>query len=324
MTGIFKANSPNNNFLLFIYALLVKLPLFIFPKPAVVQPADGILYTGLVRIFQTNLSTSVFVNILAFLLMFLQAIFFNKVVNDHRMLQRLNYLAGMSYLLITSVFSDWFLLSSALVASTFLIWVWSKLCTLHNQSSPKTTIYNIGLAISLAAFFYQPAIAFILVFIVGMASTRPFRFNEWMLGLLGLLTGFYFFGVWLFLSGKWSSFHWPLYEISLPMIQKSWHTFVALAIIGLSILLGIYFVQSNMRRQIVQTRKSWFLIYFYFVVAAFLPFINAGGFNNWILVAVPASLLVAASMFYPDKKWFPRLIHWALVAVYITSSFYFR
>lgn len=324
MTGIFKANSPNNNFLLFIYALLLKLPLFLFPKPALSQSADGLLYKGLVRMAETNIGTPVLVNILAFLLIYAQAVFLNKMVNDHRMLQRPNYLTGMSYLLLTSVFNEWFVFSSALVAATLLIWVWAKLCSLHNQPSPKTTIYNIGLAIGVAAFFYQPAIVFVLLFIVGMASTRPFRINEWMLGLLGLLTCFYFFAVWLFLSGGWASFKLPIYEIALPPFQKTWLNILTLILVGLAAVLGIYFAQRNMRRQIVQTRKSWFLLYFYVFVASLLPFVNAESFNNWILTAVPLAVLIASSLFYPDKKWFPLFIHWSMVGIYIAIAFYFR
>jgi hypothetical protein len=83
-------------------------------------------------------------------------------------------------------------------------------------------------------------------------------------------------------------------------------------------------VQSNMRRQVVQTRKSWYLIYFYFVVAAFVPFINTNNFISWIIVAVPAAIMMAAAFFYPDKKWFPTLVHWALAGIYIAGAFYFR
>jgi hypothetical protein len=324
VTGIFKANSPNNNFLLFIYGLLLKLPFIIFPKPASLQPADGMLYRSLVHYGQTSLGTPALLNIFAVILLFIQAVMLNKMVNDHRLLQRPTYLTGMSYLLVTSVFSDWFVFSSALVANTFLIWVWSKLSSLHNQPSPKTSIFNIGLAISLAAFFYQPAIVFVLLFIIGMASTRPFRFNEWIIGVFGLLTPFYFFAVWLFLSGRWDSFVWPEYKVALPKFHQTPLALTAIILVATAMLIGIYFIQSNMRRQIVQTRKSWFLIYFYGIVAAFVPFINANSFDGWMLVSVPAAVLLAAALFYPDRKWFPLLVHWALVGIYIAGGYYLR
>ena len=39
-------------------------------------------------------------------------------------MQKNNYLPAMSYLLITSLFIDWNILSAPLVINTLLIWVW--------------------------------------------------------------------------------------------------------------------------------------------------------------------------------------------------------
>lgn len=325
MTGIFKANNPNNNFLLFLYGLVIKLPLFLYPQLPRLQLSDGILYKSFAGWMIDQLgNTPVVFGFISFLLLFLQAISFNKLVNDQRMLPKPNYLIGMSYLLITSLFSDWFAFSAALLTNTILIWVWSRLSNLHNNTSAKTTIYNIGLIIGLAAFIYQPAIVFVLLFIVGMAITRPFRLNEWLIGLMGILTSFYFFAAWLFLSDRWKTYRLPQLEIALPSFHETKWALTGLILVLLSMLLGIFFIQSNMRRQIVQTRKSWQLIYLYLLVAAFVPFLNSNSFNSWILVAVPAALIMAAAFFYPDKKWFPALMHWGMAGVSAAIAYFIR
>jgi hypothetical protein len=325
VTGIFKANNPNNNFLLFLYGLVIKLPLFLYPQLPRLQLSDGILYKSFAGWMINNLgNTPVIFSLISFLLLFLQAISFNKLVNDQRMLQKPNYLTGMGYLLITSLFSDWFALSAALMANTILIWVWSRLSTLNNNTSAKTTIYNIGLVIGLAAFFYQPAIVFVLLFIAGMAITRPFRLNEWLIGLMGILTIFYFYAAWLFIGGGWKKYKLPQLDVAIPSFHETRWALTGLILVLLTMLLGIFFIQSNMRRQIVQTRKSWQLIYLYLVVAAFVPFLNSNSFNSWILVAVPASLIMAAAFFYPDKKWFAALMHWGMVAVSVAIAYFIR
>lgn len=263
-------------------------------------------------------------SLLSFIMLFLQAVSFSKLVNDHRMLQKPNYLTGMSYLLVTSLFSEWFALSAALVANTILIWVWSKLSTLHNNNAAKATIYNIGLVIGLAAFFYQPAIVFTLLFIVGMAITRPFRINEWLIGLMGILTSFYFFAAWLFISGGWKAYKFPGIKVALPVFHETKWALTALILVLLTMFLGAFFIRANMRRQVVQTRKSWQLIYLYLLVAAFVPFLNSSNFNTWILVAIPASLIMGAAFFYPDKKWFPALMHWGMAALAIAIGYFIR
>lgn len=326
VTGIFKANNPYNNFLLFAYALLLKFPLFLYPAKPVPQPSDGMLYRSFIE-WMTNISGNfpIAFSFLSFGLLLLQAIGFNKMINDHRLMAKPNYLTGMSYLLITSLFSEWFVLSAALISSTIIIWVWSKLCTLHNNSSPKTTIYNIGLIVSTASFIYQPALLFIVLFIIGLAITRPFIINEWLIGLMGIITPFYFFAAWLFITQNWKTFSLPSVTVSFPVFYETrWALFTIILLLFI-MLTGIFFIQNNMRRQIVQTRKSWQLIYLYALIAAYIPFLNAShSFNNWILFAVPASLLTAGAFFYPDKKWFPLLMHWSLVGIAIAIGYYVR
>lgn len=325
MTGIFKANNPNNNFLLFLYGLVLKLPLFLYPQLPKLQSSDGILYKSFTGWMIANFGkTPVVFSIISFILLFLQAVSFNKLVNDHRMLQRPNYLTGMSYLLVTSLFSEWFALSAALITNTILIWVWSRLSTLHNNNAAKTTIFNIGLVIGLAAFFYQPAIVFVILFIAGMAITRPFRLNEWLIGLVGIVTSFYFFAAWLFISDRWKTYPLPKIQVSLPVFHETRWTLAALIMVLLAMLLGAFFIRSNMRRQVVQTRKSWQLIYLYLLVAAFVPFLNSSNFNTWILAAVPASLIIGAAFFYPDKKWFPAVMHWGLAGLSVAIGYFIR
>ena len=52
MTGTFKANNPYNTFLLFVYGILLKLPMFLHPKVPQVQQIDGFLYRALLKWLQ--------------------------------------------------------------------------------------------------------------------------------------------------------------------------------------------------------------------------------------------------------------------------------
>ncbi len=189
MTGTFKSNNSYNNFLLFLYGVLLKLPLFLHPKIPQPQQIDGFLYKALLKWLQPfGNGLPVIYAVIAFLLLFTQAISFNKLVNDQRIMQRPNYLTGMSYLLITSLFLEWNMLSSPLIINTLLIWVWAKMSGLHNNPRPKTALFNIGVAIGLSTFFYFPSLAFAALIIFGLAITRPFKMAEWLLALFGIIT----------------------------------------------------------------------------------------------------------------------------------------
>jgi hypothetical protein len=326
VTGTFKANNPYNNFLLLVYGFILKFPLFLYPKAPQTNVLDGVLYKYLLEILSPlGNSTPIIYSLITFLLLFVQALGFNKAVNSQRLFQKPNYLTGMSYLLITSLFTEWFSLSAPLIINTMLIWVWAKLSTLHNAASPKTSIFNIGFVISICAFLYFPAIAFILLVMVGLTIARPFKLREWLIGLVGIITPFYFFASWLFLTDRIQTYHLPGLVITLPAFKEGKIALGTLILILVTVLIGSFFIYSNLRRQIVQTRKSWQLIFLYLIVALFVPFLNAThSFSYWILVAVPVSLLTASSFLYPEKKWFPLTIHWAMVAVAVAVGYFIK
>jgi len=326
VTGIFKANNPYNNFLLFVYGFILKLPMFINRPLPQEQPLDGTLYKSFLNILAPiGKGFPLIYSIISFILLIIQALIFNRVVNDQRMHQKTNYLTGMSYLLITSLFIEWYSLSSPLIVSTILIWVWSKLCQLHNNPAAKTAIFNIGFAIGLCTFFYTPAVAFLILVMVGLIIARPFKLPEWIMGLVGILTPFYFFGAWLFLTDKWQTYKLPEVKITIPTFHESEWSYAAMIMVLVTVALGTFFTQSNLRRQVVQTRKNWRLLFLYLMVSALVPFLNATqSFNYWILMAVPLSAIAASAFLYPDRKWFPLTIHWGMVIISIVIGYFLR
>ncbi|HMK03244.1 MAG TPA: DUF6427 family protein [Ferruginibacter sp.] len=326
MTGTFKSNNSYNNFLLFFYGALLKLPIFLHPKVPHAQQIDGFLYRALLDWLKPfGNSLPVIYSFIAFFLLYTQAISFNKLVNDHRLMQRPNYLTGMSYLLITSLFMEWNTLSSPLIINTLLIWVWAQMSGLYNNPNPKTALFNIGIAIGVATFFYFPSLAFAALIIFGLAITRPFKIAEWLIALLGIITPYYFLLAIVFLTDKWQGYRFPGFAVTYPLFDQNKWAYAALMIVLLTSIIGIFFVQQNFRRQLIQARKSWNLVFLYFMVALFVPFVNSTHtFDYWILCAVPLSAFLGAAFLYPSKNWFPLVLHWLMVGFVIAISYFVK
>lgn len=324
MTGIFKSNNPYNNFLLFVYAFLLKFPIFLHPGIPLPRQPDGFFYRMLLK--WLNPVGSVFpviYAIIAFALIFTQAISLNKIVTSHRLLNKTSYLTGMTYILMTSLFTEWFQFSSPLIINTLLIWVLGQLCRLHNSPRPKTILFNIGMVTGLASFFYFPSIAFSLLIIVGLLITRPFILPEWILCLIGILCPYYFMFSWLYLTERLKDYKLPEFGVTIPQLRGDTWGYIALIIVFLLLMAGIYFIQSNIRKQLVQARKSWGLTFLYLLVSLFVPFLNeTDNFEYWILAAVPVSVISSAAFLYPERKWFPTLMHWAMVALIIITGYF--
>ena len=307
-----------------MYGILLKLPIFLHPKIAQPQQIDGFLYKALLNWLQPiGKNLPVIYAVIAFCLLYFQAVYFNKLVNYQRIMQRPNYLTGMSYLLITSLFMEWNVLSSPLIISSLLIWVWSKMSGLHNNQNPKSALFNIGIAIGVCTFFYFPSLAFAALIIFGLALTRPFKLAEWVLALSGIITPYYFLLAIVFLTDKWKGYKFPGFAVTYPVFNQSQWAYAAIIIVLITSIAGIFYIQQNFRRQLIQARKSWNLTFLYLLVAVFVPFVNASHtFEYWILCAVPLSTFVAATFFYPAKNLFPVILHWLMVAFVIVISYF--
>lgn len=324
MTGIFKANNSYNNFILLLYAVLLKLHIFLRPEVPQIHNIDGFLYRSLLEWLKPyGISFPLMYPLIAFILLFTQAVYFNRLVNEQRIMQRSHYLTGMSYLLITSLFAEWNILSSPLIINSLLIWVWYKMSGLYTNQKPKASLFNIGIVIGIATFFYFPSLAFAALIIVGLAIIRPFKLDEWLIALLGIITPYYFLMAFVFLTDKWKGYKFPQFSVINPVFNQSNWAYAAMILVIVSALIGVFYVQQHYRRQLIQARKSWTLLFLYLPVAVFVPFVNdTHSFEYWILCAVPLSAFIAAAFLYPTQKRFATALHWLMVVFVIVISYF--
>jgi hypothetical protein len=300
--------------------------MFLQPGPPHIQSYDGFLFRLLMSALEDAGSVFPLIyQIIAFLLLFSQALTLNTVVNEQKLLQKPNYLTAMSYILVTSLFSEWYNLSPPLIINTIMIWVLGQLCRLHNHPQPKSILFNIGIAIGINAFLYFPSLSFLILLIVGLTITRAFRIREWVMVLLGTVTPFYFVAAWYFLSDRLDLMRLPVVKVTIPLLRESRWAYSGMMLIAIAMLVGAIFIQANLGRQLVQTRKSWGLVFLYLLVAVFVPFINATDhFDYWILAAVPVTVIMAAAFLYPGRTWFAHTIHWGLVALIIAMGYFIK
>ncbi|MEO9021040.1 MAG: DUF6427 family protein [Ginsengibacter sp.] len=325
MTGIFRANNPLNTFLLLVYGILLKFVWLLHPQIPVPQKSYGFLFNDVLTYIKPYLDgypTGYFV--IVYLLLFIQAISFNQLINSRKLMQKPNYLPAMSYLLITSFFAEWNVLSAPLVVNSLLIWVLARMSSLNNSQHPKSTLYNVGIVIGICSFLYLPSFSFALLIIFALMVTRPPRAAEWFITLIGILTPWYFLAAALFLTNNLYSFHLSGFGFSYPVYKSLTPELIGLLLIVLLTVAGGFFVQSTSSKQVVQVRKNWALLLLYLIVALAIPFINRTHMiEYWLLALVPVSAFIACAFYYPRLKWIPSLLQWIMV-IFVLYMQYFQ
>ena len=325
MIGVFKQKNPVNILLLLVFGVLIKLPMFLHPHLPVNRPADGELFDAILRFLQpAGRSYPTLYPLLAFALLYIQALALTSFVNTQRMMTRSNYLTGMAYLLITSLLPEWNYFSAPLLINSILLLILSGLFRIYNQQNAKGTIFNIGLALGIAGFLFVSSLTFVIWILLALAVMRPFRLNEWLLCILGITTPSYFYAVYIFIKGKWS---WdaflPHISIGAPSLEQTAWLAASVFLLMLPFLIGGYYVQDNLRKMLINVRKGWSLLLLYLLTALLVPFVNTNDtFENWVMAMVPLAAFHACTYFYATLRIFPLIFFWVTLGFVIAYQYY--
>lgn len=324
MTGIFRQKNSSNVLILVVYALVLKFNLFLKPTAPIRQPEDNYLYNGLLDFLAPLNLPLVVYSLLSFVLLFTQATLFNRICNTQKMLAKPTYLPAMSYILITSLMPEWNRFSAPLLINSLLIWIFYRMMMLYNTQKGASGIFNIGVMMGIVTLFYQPAVLFVILIWFALYIMRPFIIREWLIGLLGVTTPYYFLGILLYLTNQWS---WkkvvPAINLSLPAMPSSIFITISLSLMVLAFIVGGFYVQNNLNKMLIQVRKNWSLLLLFLIISTFITLVNGNdNYLNWLLCAVPLAAFHAAAYFYPSGSVFPLVLHWNIFAYAIYINYW--
>jgi hypothetical protein len=145
-----------------------------------------------------------------------------------------------------------------------------------------------------------------------------------VLCILGLTTPFYFYAIYLFITGHWSWENWwPYISVSLPSVKQSAWLAASAFLMVVPFLTGGYYVQDNLRRMLIHIRKGWSLLLLYLLAALIVPFVNTGeNFENWILATIPFAAFHGPTYLYSKVRIFPMLLFWITVLFILGYQYY--
>jgi hypothetical protein len=294
------------------------------PQPALRLEGDNYIYHLILRFFDPFYKNiPVVYAVLTFVLLFTQATLLNRLCNSLKLFPKPNYLTGMAYILVTSLMKDWNVFSAPLLVNSLLIWIWFSMVSWYNSSKPKAAIFNTSLLVGLLPLIYSPGLAYLIFLLLALLVIRPFRITEWFVGLLGLITPYYFLFVVLYLVDRWS---WaqivPKISFHLPRLPQSLWVTGGIVFLLIPFLMGGYFIQANLNKMLIQMRKSWSMLLLMLVVSILIIMINPGNsYLHWMLLAVPIAAFHGAAYYFPQHKWFPLLLHWIIFAFVMVLNY---
>lgn len=326
MLQLFRSYNPYSVIVLFLVAIFLKLAVLIHPQMVLTVSQSQIVWLKLSGVLETLLGHSAFlITFFALVNLFGQAIFLNRIAARHHLFPKSTYLPALTYVLATSLFRDWNYLSAALMSNWLLLAMLSAMLQLYSATDVRKQIFNIGCFISLTAMLVFPNIIFILLLLLSLAILRPFKAAEWMVGLLGIITPFYFLAGILYLGDDFDLLK-RMIAIGFSLPEGIKNPEIVVTVLSFFIVLlgaGIFYLNHFMSRMLFQNKKWWWVIVAALLISAIAGiFTVAKGYNQWMAMLVPASFIIANIWFEERKKWLTAVFFYLFAAVTIFAQWY--
>jgi hypothetical protein len=261
---------------------------------------------------------------LAAVLILSQALLINYLVNHFNLLGRPTFLPSLMYITLTGLFTPFMVLSAPLICNFLVIWMLFKLFSFYKSDDAKSTAFDLGMIVAVGSIIYLPYIYLFLAIWIALVIFKPFNWREWISGILGYFTVFFFFAVFYYLNNRLTSF----YDIWAPLgtrfpnrININNYNYLVLAPVLLILVLYFVKLQQNYYKSYVQVRKSFQLLFFIFLIGGLSFYVKSEfNLNHFLLCAVPASIFFSYYFINANIKW----VYESLYLLLLISIIYFQ
>ncbi|PYF75511.1 hypothetical protein B0O44_10260 [Pedobacter nutrimenti] len=323
MINQFRTLNPINLLILFAYTFFMRMAIFIDLPPKLNFEFLEPYVKFFVQIpIQNNFSPSVNI-FFAAILVYVQALVFNRIVNNHGLLNKPGYLPALLYISSTSLFMPFLVLSPPLICNFLLIWIMDKFLKVGKTPNAIMLMFDIGMIIAIGSLIYFPFIIMLLMLWLSLMLYRSFNWREWVSGLIGFLTIFFFLAVFYY----WHDDIRIFYKIWLPLTNKfpsvfelHYKDYLVLLPVLVMMVLAMIQLRENFFRSFISTRKAFQMLFFMFLLAALSFYIKPDfRISHFLMCVPPGAVLLAYYFSNASKRWFYE----SLFLVFILTIQYF-
>ena len=322
MINQFRNLHPINLLLLAVYTVFLRIAI-LYNLPSVLNLDLLESYTAIFfKIPVDGLSPMANV-FLAALIVFVQALIFNRIINNHGLLAKPSYLPALLYITGASLFMQFLLISPMLIGNFIIILIIDKFLKLAKTANAMSIMFDVGMLIALGTLIYFPFIMLLLMLWLSLLMYRPFNWREWISGLIGFLTIFSFVAVFYYWNDKLDRFIdilQPLANKFPNKIQINLDDYLVLIPVGIIMILAAIQLRENFYRSFISTRKAFQMLFFMFIVSMLSFYTKPGVTVAHFLLCVATGAVLLAYYFSNAKK---RWVYESLFAILVVCIQYF-
>lgn len=312
----FKSYQPATLFAIPLVALVFWITTFF--HPVTFYTSDTALFYQWICSYLIHLPKIV-ISLIAIGLLIFQAIYWNKILNNYEVLYKKSYLPSLFYIILMSTFPSFLYLHPLLLVNTILLFILEKIFAIYKNESSIPLDFDIGFLIALASFLYFPVICIFLLHWIALIILRPFKWREWVAGIVGLGVPYFFVATYFFWNNRLQFFltnqitnHFNYsFGFALPLMTSQ---IIFLIILFIFFLLALLKLQPNFFKNVIRTRNfQQILLVFIFFGFGLGLFGTEIHLEYFTALAIPLSVFIAYYFLAVKKNWWLETLFFILM-----------
>ncbi len=237
--------------------------------------------------------------VLASLVVILNAIGLNAVFNWNQFLERNSFMPSLLYVVLMSFYHSFYDVDGLLIAHTFLILSLYQIYFLRQNEDGRRAVFNASFFAGIAATFHPPLIGYLPFYFIMIWTIRPFILREILLCISGFIVPLLYASFYLFYSGN--SLDMSIFKQSTNFQRQQFDFLVTLVIFVLSLILSFLSIQAHIRKSSIRlkklTRVLWFMVIAGLLIGL-IDFITHNQIQRFSLIMIPLSFFLTFSYFH--------------------------
>jgi Family of unknown function (DUF6427) len=264
--------------------------------------------------------------ILALVLVFIQAWLTNAIVNEYQLLPESTWYPAVFFLILSSFSPEMQTLSPILMGNTFFMIALIETFRSYKNLQTADTIFNIGFWIAVASMFYASYWVFLIWGLLGITLLRNFKLEETLILIIGFFVPYfllcvYFFwtnGLGLFLKTEvWG--HFGFFNFNLAL---TWQHLVVVIVWAISLASAILNASSFYDKTSIQAQRSIQLLFWAMGLVVVSLFTQAKiDINHLLLFLVPLSVFTASTFLQVRKTMYAEFAFIVFVFVMLVFQY---
>jgi hypothetical protein len=300
---------------------ILRLPYWLHPELLQIFPDTNILGYYFYASFFEKLSNQPHLQlVIAYLLTFILALYFNSFLNKQRLLTVQNYYPTLILISISALFPQWCVLSMPLIVSFIVLLLFQRLILLYRKEKMFGAVFDVGMLAGIAILCYGSMIWLALFLLFTFIILRAFVIREWVNLFVGMLVPLFLTGTWLFFINKWHYFQESI--LSNIRLHPNIHFSVgkgAIASYALVILIGlllwILFQSRPLSRLVLVRKVFWLWFHLSWIILVSYFFVPNRSITHFYLFILPFSFYLSYYLCIEKNKWIRNFMYMGILLV---------